>query len=105
MSLKDNISITVEELKKYLKVENSEDDDLIEELLDSACEAAENFMNRDFSGEEVPRTVVKWIKKRIARDYEFRAEGMLRQRLGDESMEIEGEDYSDLIPYRINPGF
>jgi len=105
MALKDNITITLEELKNYLKVENTEDDSLINDLLESACEAAENFMGQDFTGETVPKTVIKWIKKRIAKDYEIRTEGMVKQRLGDESIEIVREDYSDLTPYRINPGF
>jgi len=104
VALKDNITITLEELKNYLKVEHTEDDNLISSLLESACEDAENYMGQDFEGETVPKTVEKWIMKRVAKDYEFRTEGMEKQRLGDESIEVEREDYSDITPYRILPG-
>ena len=101
--LRENVSLTLTEIKDYLKIEYDEDDSLLEMLLDGACEAAENYMNRDFYGEIVPATVEKWILKRIARDYEARIEGETEERLGDESMRF-AEDFSDIAPYRLFPG-
>ncbi len=102
--LRDNVSLTLTEIKNYLKIEYDDDDDLLETLLDGACEAAENYMNRDFEDEIIPAGVEKWILKRIARDYEARVEGITRQKLGDEELDF-GEDYSDLTQYKIFVGF
>ena len=104
MSLYENAMLEVEEVKKYLKVEEVYDDDLIISLTKSACELAEEFLGTDFTGSTVPEAVKTWIKKKVARDYQDRVSGVASERLGDYSVGYEEVDYSDLYFYRKLPG-
>ena len=104
MGLYENSRLEVEEVKKYLKVEEVYDDDLIISLIKSACELAEEFIGTDFTGSTVPEVVKTWIKKKVARDYQDRVNGTVSEKLGDYSVSYEEVDYSDLYSYRILPG-
>ena len=104
MSLYENSKLEVEEVKKYLKVEETDDDDLIISLTKSACELAEKFLGTSFTSDAVPEAVRTWIKKKVARDYQDRVSGVASERLGDYSVSYKEVDYSDLYFYRKLPG-
>jgi hypothetical protein len=97
MSLK--ITVDLGYMKNYLRVEHSLDDDLIEDLFNTASNEAESFLNTDFheydeSGNlienEAPSEVKFWVLNRMAEMYENR--GMISQ-----------PDYSSIQHLRVYP--
>ena len=109
MSLYDYNIITVAEMKNELKIESSvtTDDTLVGDLIEEACDSAEQFLNTDFASTEViPASVNRWIKKRVCRDYEQRPAGVATEKTGSQlTVYEEDEDpYKGLWQYRQNPG-
>lgn len=106
MSLKENITITAEDAKNFLRVDHDEDDGLIQKMIDGAANTAEKFLNRDFDDDEdgVPDDIELWIMMRVARNYERRMEGLKAEGLSHQRTDWGEEDFSGLIPYRKTPG-
>ena len=104
--LKDNINITVDIAKNFLKVDADmkDDDDLIHKMLDGASNRAQRFMNNEFTSGEVPADVELWILKRVARTYERRTEGLSSEGVSDISHFYGLEEFDDLLPYRVFVG-
>lgn len=81
MSLK--ITMTLEEMKLFLRVENDLEDALIQNLKKTASNEAERFLNTDFSTtdetgnvieNEAPDEVKQWVLNRMAQLYENRGQ-------------------------------
>ena len=107
MSLKDNITLTLEEVKNFLKVENDEDNDLIQRLVNGAASKAEEVTNRDFSkeGDEDDLDAIEvWIMQRVARVYQRRIEGLSSEGVLGVSTNYGKEELNDLMLYREEPG-
>lgn len=104
--LKDNINITVETAKIWLKVNPSDtdDDEFIHKLLDGAANRAQRFMNNEFTKGEVPADVEIWILKKVARDYEKRINGLVSEAVSDINKTFGQEEFDDLLPYRVFVG-
>ena len=94
------LNVSVENIKKYLRVEHNDDDLDISEMIVEAESEARAFLNTDFhryndSGElleefPAPAAVNGWIKRRVMDKYEGR----------------DGQgppDYTELKPYRVYP--
>lgn len=76
------LTVTVEKIKSFLKLETDADNGLIEDMILEAAAEARNFLNTDFytfgpAGELLPQTappeVNGWIRNRVCEKYE--AEG------------------------------
>ncbi|MDD3092381.1 MAG: head-tail connector protein [Methanoregulaceae archaeon] len=106
----DRLTITLTEMKNYLRVSHEEDDELITDLVNSAKEDADNYLNNPFEdadGEEldIPSTVKRWVMGRVARMYERRIEGLSSEGIsGLNTIAWGKEEYSGIQQYRINPG-
>lgn len=116
----DRISITLPEAKDYLRVSGSEDDALIQVLIDASREQAERFLCHDFTYEKVdpvtgavtivedpvPASIKLGCLLCIGRWYEYRRDGVQSERLGDESVTWEPPEEAKRIwrPYRKWPG-
>lgn len=108
MSLKDNITLTLEEVKNFLKVEQNEDNSLIEKLISGAASKAEEVTNRDFGevGDEDDLDAIEvWILQRVARVYQRRIEGLSSEGVLGVSVNYGVEELNDLMLYREEPGF
>lgn len=108
--LKDNVSLTVDFVKNYLRVEHDKDDDFIRKLINGACEKAERFMNNSFDVGNVPAAVEGWILKKVGKDYEKRTTGLSGESIGGLSSgystpEEVAEMENELLPYRVFVGF
>ena len=116
-AVQSRLTVTLAEAKAYLRVDGSEDDDLIEALVGSAKASADAFLNNPFQdgdgGEhDIPEAVRSWVLRRAALLYENRVEGLvLDNAAGVGSAEYAGRlagattaDYTLLRPYRLNPG-
>jgi uncharacterized phage protein (predicted DNA packaging) len=110
----DRLSLDPEDVKTYLRVDHDADDDIIEMLVDSAKEHADEFLNNEFThededGEEVeddiPAPIKMWVLKRVARNYERRSEGLSSAGgRGSDSANWGDEEYTELMRYRLLPG-
>jgi len=108
MSLKDNLTLELEEVKNFLKVDNDEDDDLIQRLINGAASKAEEVTNRDFGEEEDEDdldAIEVWILQRVARVYQRRIEGLSSEGVLGISVNYGAEELDDLMLYREEPGF
>lgn len=109
-AIRDRLDLGLEEVKKYLRVDDDHDDVLIEALIESTKEFADEFCNNPFTkadGDEqpIPAAIKVWCLKRIARNYERRAEGMAYdQAIGAGSISWGDPEYAELWPYRRLPG-
>lgn len=75
MSLKGLIEIELKEVKEYMKVEHSLEDETIQELLDGAIDDVSIELNRGWkTEEEVPASIRTAIKQTTLSRYENRGE-------------------------------
>jgi uncharacterized phage protein (predicted DNA packaging) len=108
MGLKDNLIITLEDVKNFLKVEHDADDDLIEKLVNAAAIKAEQVTNRSFDEEdddEVLDAIEVWIMQRVARIYQRRIEGLSSESVLGLAASYGKEELDDLMLHREEPGF
>ena len=111
-AISDRLELSVDEVKSFLREydDSKEVNTLIKMLIEAAKQAADAYCNNPFldeNGEEMPiPTVIKlWCLKWIARNYERRASGLVSEQVsGIGSVSWGEEDYSELHPYRSNPG-
>ncbi len=108
-AVKDRLTVTLVEMKNYLRVSHSEDDAFITDLIVAAKEDADNYLNNPFEdGEEeldIPMTIKRWVMGRVARMYERRVEGVSSESISSlNSVSWGKEEYSAIAQYRINPG-
>ena len=116
-AVRDRLTVTVEDAKHFLRVDGSEDDQLILELVDSAKASADAFLNNPFTDSTgadlpIPDDVRLWVLRRVAFAYENRVESLVIDNVaGVGSVEYGGRlqqatnlDYSIIRPYRLNPG-
>lgn len=116
-AVRDRLTVTVEDAKHFLRVDGSEDDQLIMELVDSAKASADAFLNNPFTDSTgadlpIPDDVRLWVLRRVAFAYENRVESLVIDNVaGVGSAEYGGRlqqattlDYSLIRPYRLNPG-
>lgn len=118
-AVQERLTITVQEAKLYLRVDGSEEDTLIEELITSAKASADAFLNNPFTSRDgtmlaIPAPVKAWCLRRVAFLYEHRVETLradtvpgagtadFGSRISDSNMTT--LDYSLLRPHRLNPG-
>lgn len=77
----DRLDLTLDEVKEWLKVETSDDDQLIEDLLDSVKREADSFLQNPFEDEDgnpedIPEDIKLGVLMKIARYYEKRVDGL-----------------------------
>ncbi|GMU51003.1 MAG: hypothetical protein AMXMBFR33_01490 [Candidatus Xenobia bacterium] len=77
----DRSTVTLETVKLYAKVESSDEDALLQLLLDAAKEDADAYMGNAFQnadGEDlpIPNWVERWLLQQVSRDYEHRPDGL-----------------------------
>lgn len=103
--LKDNITFTLKDVKNFLKVEHDKDDNLITGLINGACDDAQSFLHKGYTGSDIPDAVNTWLKKTIARHYEQRVRGLKNSKYGDESVNFDEEDpYKSIRIYQKKVG-
>lgn len=109
MALADVLFITVDEMKNYLRIRyQSNDDELIQDLIDSAIDIAEEHMNRPWVvGDVVPSPIKLACKKMIASWYEHRDDETRLERIGDTTTHRDKVPWTAeriLDKYRLNSG-
>lgn len=99
------ITITVEEVQNYLRINNKEDEDLIEDLIESASNRVVSFLNNNFEGEKIPIALKNAVIKIVAIEYENRSSYSSNasgtQILGSELI---NDELKKLYMYRKVPG-
>lgn len=118
-AVQERLTITVAEAKTYLRVDGSEEDVLIEELITSAKASADAFLNNPFTSRDgtllaIPAPVKTWCLRRVAFLYEHRVETLRADTVPGSGTTDYGSrvsdtnnatlDYSLLRPHRLNPG-
>uniref|UniRef100_A0A7C2W724 Phage gp6-like head-tail connector protein n=2 Tax=Thermorudis TaxID=1649508 RepID=A0A7C2W724_9BACT len=110
-AVKDRLTVTLEEAKAWLRIDDDADDTLIVSLIEAAKEAADAYLDNPFtdaSGSPVPipAAVKTWVLQRVARLYQRRIEGVTAEQVSGVGSVTYGEDdFSLLWPYRRIPGF
>lgn len=116
--VQDRLTLSLEDVKNYLRIDGSEEDALLEELTASAKAAADAFLNNPFTNpdgteRDIPEPVRSWCLRRVSLLYEQRVEGMRADNVsglgsadyGRALSDTHGPlDYSLIRPYRRNPG-
>lgn len=108
-AIKDRLELTIDEVKDWIPDDDIKDS-VVETLMDSAKESADNFCNNSFEDddgyeESIPAAIKIWCLKRIARDYERRIEGLNSEQIAGLGAHMYGEnEYEELWPYRRLPG-
>lgn len=91
-----NLDLTLEEVKRWLKIEHDLEDQFLLELIPAAKEQAGGFVNRDWTAEAYPHSVRVDVLNIIAYRFEHR---------GDEtSGELPPIPLPGLKKYRLLPG-
>lgn len=117
-AVQDRLSVTTEEAKFYLRVDASDEDTLISELVNSAKAAADAFLNNTFTTstgveEDIPDDIKTWVLRRVAYLYEQRVENVRADQVAGVGLVDYGRamsdrggtvDYALIRPYRLNPG-
>lgn len=117
-AVQDRLTVTVEEAKSYLRVDASDEDTLIQDLIDQAKASADAYLNNPFTDsagadEGIPSDVKAWVLRRVAFMYEQRVENVRADSVtgvgtADYGRAISDRggslDYALIRPYRLNPG-
>lgn len=109
-----HLTLTIAELRDYLRINGTEDDVLLATLLDAAKAEADDYCNNDFgypanddggySG-AIPANVKLWVMQRVARNYENRPNGLTASSLtGLGSVSWGPVDWTLLERLRLSPG-
>lgn len=107
----DRLDLTVSDVKDYLKVSGNAEDSVIEILLESAKEAADEYLNNPFtasSGEDlpIPNAVSLWCLQWCGRNYTRRSLGITSEDVDDLGQIDWGDpDHKPIVRFRIVPGF
>jgi hypothetical protein len=109
-AIKERIDLDLDTVKSYLFIDTDHEDAVLEILLKSALEVADQYCNNDFieHGRElpIPEDIRLWVLQRISRDYHRRSEGKSQEQTSGLGSTTWGEqEFEALQPYRINPGF
>lgn len=110
-AVKDRLTLTLNEVKGWLRVDDTADDALLLALVDAAKEAADAYLDNPFTDADgnplpIPAAVRVWVLERVARLYQQRVEGLASESLsGVGGVTYGPEDYALLWPYRKFPGF
>ncbi len=93
-------------VRRFLRLETDEDDDLIRHLIDQVKDEADSYLANDFDDGPIPDTVATWVLTTVARLYEYRGSGLRSvQEPGTGLIHFSGEvDYTRLDRYRRFPG-
>lgn len=117
-AVQTRLSLTLDEVKEYLRVDTDAEDALIEDLLDAAKASADVFLNNPFldsagANAPIPGGVRVWVMKRAAAMFENRLEGAREDNVDGLGRVDYGRlltdqagsaDFTLLRPYRLNPG-
>lgn len=117
-AVQERLTITVDEAKRHLRVDGSDDDLLIEEFITSAKASADQFLNNPFQASDgtllpIPQPVKTWCLRRVALLSEQRVEGLRADAVtalgstdfGRAISDTGGStDFSLIRPFRLNPG-
>lgn len=115
----DRLVVTLEEAKLHLRVDHDDEDALIADLIESAKQSADRFLNNPFEDslgvpQDIPADVKIWVMRRVNFLYEQRVENVVAdtvpgagtidygRNVGDQA--AGSLDYSLIRPYRLNPG-
>ena len=110
-AVRDRLTVTLDEAKTWLRIDDDADDALLVALIDAAKEAADAYLNNPFTDAEgnplpIPAAVKVWVLERVARLYERRAEAIASESVSGAGNVAWGpEEYALLWPYRKVPGF
>ena len=114
--MENRINVSLDEVKSFLRIKSTDEDELLQALLDTAKEHIWNFLNNDFTetdsetGEvtyqDIPRTVEHAVKMLVAYLYEKRTPGIESEKTGELSVKwnLPVEIQYLLAPYRRIPG-
>jgi uncharacterized phage protein (predicted DNA packaging) len=112
-----HLVITLQEMKKYLRVDHNADDELITFLIEAAKEQAEAYLNHDFTeiNEEgvvtyltIPSSVKLAIMRMVNSWYDYRDDVTESSNLGGRSRnigEVPWDSEKMLWPHRKLVGF
>lgn len=107
----DRLSLTLSEVKEYLKVDGNSEDVTLATLLAAAKDAADLYLNNDFvdsTGDplDIPAVVKLWVLQYCGRFYEARSSGLKESDVTDLGVSTWGDlDFGPLRKYRKYPGF
>lgn len=111
MALADAISITLDDVKRYLKLdeEDTDEDNELIMMIDAAIDRADRYINKDWNSSDiVPEGIRLACMAMISSWYEHRDDSTSETDLGDYrvklSKEIPGDMCDRLMVYRILPG-
>mgnify|MGYP006294358125 FL=1 len=86
MSISDQITLTLQEVKDYLRVDYDDDDTILERFISTAKSRASKLINRDeISDDDVPLVETACLKM-IASWYEYRDDSTVQQKVESESL-------------------
>lgn len=93
-AVQDRLNLTPAEALHYLRVDDTEDEALVTDLLEGAKASADAFLNNPFTDADgndlpIPAAVKSWVLRRVAMLYEQRIEGAR----GDEVHSLGRVDY------------
>ncbi len=117
-AVQDRLTVTLQDAKAYLRVDTTDEDALIQDLIDQAKASADAFLNNPFTDdsgadEGIPADVKAWVLRRVAFMYEQRVENVRADSVtgvgtidyGRAISDRGGSlDYALIRPYRLNPG-
>jgi hypothetical protein len=117
-AVQTRLVVTIDEARTYLRVDHTDEDELIEQLVDAAKSSADAYLNNQFEDSEgnpkpIPMAIKAWVLKRAANLFENRLEGAKVDEmagLGSVDYGRRAEDlnttadYSLIKPFRLNPG-
>ena len=107
----DRLDLSLEEVKDWLKVEVADDDDLLEDLIDSVKREADSFLQNPFEDADgnpmdIPEDVRLGVLLKIARYYVKRSDGLASTAvtgLGSSTWAMDKEAQRLWVRYRIFP--
>lgn len=109
-AIRERLDLDLDTVKAYLFIDTKHEDTVLEILLNSALEVADQYCNNPFieNGRElpIPEDVKLWVLQRISRDYHRRSEGKSQEQTSGLGSTTWGEEeFKALHPYRKYPGF
>jgi hypothetical protein len=120
VALAERVQITTVQARRFLRVDDTEDDALIEPMIEAAIEDVEGLIGHDFTRvdpdtntiieDPVPAKITVAALRMLGSLYEWRDSSTEQERLGDEAKtrrppeEERGELLGYLYQYRKNPG-
>ncbi len=112
--IEERLTLELAQVKTFLRVDGSEEDDTIGDMITAAKQKADEYCNNYFTDDglidgdpqDIPIAIKLWCMSAIGRMYELRPNGLTTEYSKDLSQNVWGQiDYSPIFQYRMEPGF